>query len=368
MDRQRVARRHAQLQHDWVLMAGRACNGTTVPGTCGLNYFRCTLVRWAVPTHLQILRAHLQIDVIDVRVEALFRGAAFFQETGEELGVAARQGFLRFDRRRRPHHYSALGAVGESLVHGQICREHRAHHVVTAEVDDRFGFERGVEVARELQQPEIRGSTFPAEIFNPLVAVPIRSPLPLRPHPRFDLERVVVRATDAPDDVPVPCVAIPPLCEHGSGILELAPVRASACGSTDVGLYDERSHTFRGLAMGDVEEDLVKIFELVRTSSIRNDPPVLPQNSEIECLIHARDGYEGRLAGGRRQLFEVLYFRNARAIQRANIALDMLCSERPRIRPSARNRIHRRPRRALYASDPRGPIASLWLRRCRNPT
>ena len=55
--------------------------------------------------------------MIDVGVEVLFRGAAFFEKTREELGVAARQRFLRFDRGRRPHHYSALGAVGESLVH-----------------------------------------------------------------------------------------------------------------------------------------------------------------------------------------------------------------------------------------------------------
>ena len=71
--------------------------------------------------------------MVDVGVEVLFRGAAFFEKTREELGVAARQRFLRFDRGRRPHHNSALGAVGESLVHRNGGTHTDINHVAATE-------------------------------------------------------------------------------------------------------------------------------------------------------------------------------------------------------------------------------------------
>ena len=81
-------------------------------------------------------------------------------------------------------------------------------------------------------------------------------------------------------------------------MLEFTSVGATTSGSTDVRLYDELAHSFRGSAVGNIEEHVMEIFELIGPPSVRNDPPVLPQHSEIELLIHARDRNEGRLTRG----------------------------------------------------------------------
>ena len=178
-----------------------------------------------------------------------------------------------------------LTAVRESLVYSQVAGEHNSH--VVSSVEHLLCFKRPMEVAGQVKQPCILRSNFGADEADALVAVPVLSTCTSSSHFRLDFHSVVVTSRDPARDAPVPSVSIAALGEDGRVALQGCVLGGTDGSSSHVSRDDEIAHLLRGLAHGDVRQDIVEELEFCASAFIGDNAPILPEDPEFE-VPHTR--------------------------------------------------------------------------------